>query len=249
MIKKFKLIACEILFREFSFCAAESKNIIDTTFLPKGLHDIGEEKMVQAIQKEIDNVEVSNYEAILLGYGLCNNGIRGIHAKLPLVIPRAHDCITLLLGSKEKYSDYFYKNPGTFFRSPGWIERDSVLGENKESVTSQLGMEKSYEDYVKEFGEENAAFIMETMHGLKNYKKIAYIDTKVGNTSNFKKLTRKEAKEKDWEYEEISGSKILLQRLLDEDWNSKDFLIVKPNNKIIPTNSEDIVGIDSNLPL
>ena len=245
MSKKFKLIACEILFREFSFCASKSKNIIDTVFLPKGLHDVGEEKMVQAIQKEIDKVEVSDYAAILLGYGLCNNGIRGIHANLPIVIPRAHDCITLLLGSKEKYSDYFYNNPGTFFRSPGWIERDSILGENDESVTSQLGMNKSYEDYVKEFGEENAAFIMETMHGLKNYKKITYIDTKVGNVANYKKLSRKEADEKKWDFEEIDGSKILLQKLLDEEWNSDQFLIVKPNEKIIPTNSDDIIGIDS----
>ena len=241
MLKKYKLIACEILFREFSYCAASSNNIIDTVFLPKGLHDIGEEKMSETIQNEINNVDTSKYEAILLGYGLCNNGIRGIHSELPLVVPRAHDCITLLLGSKEKYTEYFHDNPGTFFRSPGWIERDTVIGENEDSVTSQLGMNKSYEDYVKEFGEENAVFIMETMHGLKNYKKITYIDTKVGNTSNLKNTAKKEAEDKNWEYEEVDGNKTLLQRLMDGEWSSEDFLVVDPNCKIAPSNTKEVV--------
>jgi len=246
MSKKFKLIACEILFREFSYCAALCENIIDVSFLPKGLHDIGEEKMYEMLQKEIDSVDVSIYEAILLGYGLCNNGIRGLNADLPIVVPRAHDCITLLLGSKEKYSDYFDNNPGTYFMSPGWLERDTNLAENEESVTSQLGMNKSYEEYVKEYGEENAAYIMETLHGLKNYRKVAYIDTGVGNPEKNKKQTKECAEENGWEYEELDGSKNLLQRLLDGEWNSEEFLVVMPNNKIIPTNTEEIIGIDSN---
>ena len=33
-----KVIACEISFREISFCAAQSPNIIDTEFLPQGYH-------------------------------------------------------------------------------------------------------------------------------------------------------------------------------------------------------------------
>ena len=50
------------------------------------------------------SVDESKYEAILLGYGLCSNGLVGLTARsIPLVIP-VHDCITLFLGSKEQYS-------------------------------------------------------------------------------------------------------------------------------------------------
>lgn len=109
-----KLIACEVLFREICYCAAGCSNIVDITFMEKGLHDVGAKKMSEKLQAEIDRVDAEKYDAILLCYGLCNNGISGLRSPLPLVIPRAHDCITLLMGSKEKYRAYFDKNPGYF---------------------------------------------------------------------------------------------------------------------------------------
>ncbi|MFV1980286.1 MAG: DUF1638 domain-containing protein [Rhodothermia bacterium] len=33
------------------------------------------------------------------------------------VLPRAHDCITLLMGSRTRYLEYFKAHPGTYFRS------------------------------------------------------------------------------------------------------------------------------------
>jgi len=38
------------------------------------------------------------------------------------VVPRAHDCITLLLGSKERYAKLFGERPGTYWYSAGWLE-------------------------------------------------------------------------------------------------------------------------------
>ena len=122
--KRFTLITCEVLFREVCLCASKCKNIVDITFMPKGLHDIGESRMSKELQDEIDRADGAKYEAILLCYALCNNGIRGLHSKLPIIAPRAHDCITLLLGSRRRYDSYFHENSGTFFNSPGWIERE-----------------------------------------------------------------------------------------------------------------------------
>ena len=96
------LIACAVISRECYHCAAVSDNIIDIRILDKDLHDMGERKMSAILQDAIDAVDTEKYDAILLGYGLCNNGVRGLRSTLPLVIPRAHDCITLLLGSKDK---------------------------------------------------------------------------------------------------------------------------------------------------
>ena len=134
---RYKLIACEILYRELCYCAALSKNIVDLEFLPKGLHDLGEEKMSARLQQAIDGVDSGRYQAILLGYALCNNGIRGLRGPLPLVIPRAHDCITLLLGSKERYREVFDANPGTYFESTGWMERNEAA---EGGITEQLGL-------------------------------------------------------------------------------------------------------------
>jgi len=242
--RRFKLIACEILFRELSYCISQSQNIIDVVFMPQGLHDVGECKMSTRLQDEIDKVDASRYEAILLGYGLCNNGIRGLHSSLPIVVPRGHDCITLLLGSKARYAEYFQKNPGTFFKSTGWIERDGDPAGNQESVISQLGMNRTYQEYVAKYGEENARYLMDTLGDwLKNYKKFAYIDTPIGDFQRYKDQTREEAQERGLEYEEIQGSVELLLHLLNGEWDSESFLVVPPNRTLTSTFDDEIIGL------
>ena len=93
---RLKLISCEIFYRELCWAVARSPNTVDIEFLPKGLHDIGSEGMSARLQAVLDRVDDPRYEAVLLGYGLCNNGIAGLRpGKYRLIVPRAHDCITL----------------------------------------------------------------------------------------------------------------------------------------------------------
>ena len=49
----------------------------------------------------MDRTPEGVYDAILLGYGLCGNGLAGVTARhTRLVLPRAHDCIGILMGSR-----------------------------------------------------------------------------------------------------------------------------------------------------
>ena len=124
------LISCEIFHREMCAAVACSTNQVDIEFLVKGLHDIETEGMRQRLQAAIDRVDASQYDAVLLGYGLCNNGICGLTAPtIPLVVPRAHDCLTLFFGSKARYTEYFTNHPGVYFTTTGWIERGNNPGE------------------------------------------------------------------------------------------------------------------------
>lgn len=238
--KMYHLIVCEILFREACFCAAQSRNIIDITFMSKKLHDLGEEKMSDALQRQIDQIDAQKYDAILMGYGLCNYGIRGLHADIPIAIPRAHDCIALLMGSRDKYDEYFANNPGTFFHSTGWIERDSDSGE--EGIASQLGIDKSHEEYVEMYGEEEAKYLSGILDSWQeNYKKVAYIDTGIGDQTFDMDLSKQYAEEKAWEFETLAGDTGLILKLLDGEWNDHDFLVVPPPYSIEPSYNEDIV--------
>ncbi len=242
--RRYKLIACEIMYREFCFCAAQSRNVVDATFLPKGLHDMGESKMSAQLQAAVDDVDPTRYQAIMLGYGLCNNGTRNLRASVPIIIPRAHDCITLLLGSKEKYLEYFQQHPGTYYKSPGWVERNRDPNGNPDSIMSQLQINRTYEEYAAKFGEENARYLMETLGDwMKHYTRLAYIDTRVGSFDEYKRQTEDEAREKGWEYEEIQGSTALLMRLLDGPWDSDDFLVVPPGQTIRPTYDDTIIDL------
>ncbi len=237
---RLKIIACEIMFREICYCVCQSKNIVDIKFLRKGLHDIGQEEMSRTLQGEIDQVSKDKYEAILLGYGLCNNGVTGLTAgRVPLIVPRAHDCITLLLGSKERYREYFDAHPGTYFRSTGWIERNVPAKEDKgKDILSQLGLNRTFQEYVVKYGEENAQYLMETLekwNGLRHYDRIAYIDMGIGDFQEYEEKARKEASDKGWKFERLEGNISLLRRLIDGDWNEEESLVVQPGKKIVPT--------------
>jgi hypothetical protein len=200
--------------------------------------------MSSALQREIDAVDTGRYEAILLAYGLCNNGIRGLRADIPLVVPRAHDCITLLMGSKESYLDYFKKNPGCFYRSVGWTEQAKSSLSNPDSTTTGMGM-STYQEYVEKYGEENAQYLMETIGDwYRHYKKMTYIDTGVGNNEICKTRAAQDAKKYGWEFETVAGNLVLLSQLMAGDWDEKQFLVVKPGLQIQATQDDDIIKAD-----
>jgi hypothetical protein len=102
-------------------------------------HDIGYKKMREKLQAEIDHINPENYGVIFLCYGLCSNGTQGLQGAIPPIIPRAHDCITLFMGSEEAYKEYFFANHGTFFLSSGWLERDDRDYEDGISQMSGFG--------------------------------------------------------------------------------------------------------------
>ena len=77
---RLKLIACEILYRELCAAVARSPNCVDVEFLPKGLHDIGQEGMSSRLEEVLYGVDESQYDAVLFGYGLCSNGLVGLTA-------------------------------------------------------------------------------------------------------------------------------------------------------------------------
>ncbi len=138
--------------------------MVDVEFLPKGLHDIGAAPMAQRLQAVVDRVDGSQYDAILMGYGLCNNGLAGLMARgIPIVLPRGHDCITMFLGSRQRYQKYFDEHPGVYFKTSGWIERGEATGELSQlSIQKQTRMDLTLEELVAKYGEEKSRYLFDT---------------------------------------------------------------------------------------
>ncbi len=242
MTKKFLVIACEILFREVCYCAALCKNIVDLKFMEKALHDSGSSKMARTLQCEIDKADSKKYDAILLVYALCNNGITGLKAKLPMVIPKAHDCITLLMGSKDEYMRYHNENPSAYYMSSGWMERDKTFGYNEGSIPSQLGINRTYQEYAEQYGEENARYLMETLGDwTANYSKYSFIDTGTGDVTRYESDTKIMAENKGWEYERIKGNVNLIMDMMDGSWDPERFLVLPPGKSIGCTYDAEII--------
>ncbi|NOZ23594.1 MAG: DUF1638 domain-containing protein [Planctomycetes bacterium] len=241
--RRLKIIACEILYREVCLCAANSRNVVDVQFMPKGLHDLESAGMVAKLQAQIDETAPELYDAVLLGYALCNNGVVGLTARQrPLVIPRAHDCITLFFGSRKRYDEYFSEHPGTYFKTTGWSERDFITVPN--TVMEKLGLKKTYREYVEKYGEDNARYIMEQMGAWKqNYTTMAFIDMGIANGLEYDKGAEAEAHENGWEYRRLEGDLRLIRNLLDGEWNENEFLVLQPGESIVASNDDRIVAV------
>lgn len=241
---RIRLIACEILSRECCAAAARSANIVDLQFLPKGLHDIGREAMQPRLAEAVAAAEQSPYDAIALGYGLCSHGIVGLIARaVPLVVARAHDCITLLLGSKERYQQYFESHPGVYYKSSGWIERGQGLAQlGPNSWADRLGAHLSFAELVARYGEDNARYLAQQLGNLtRNYTGLAFIEMGIEPDGRFEAQVKREAAERGWQFEKLRGDMALIQGLVDGPWDEERFLVVRPGERIVPSFDERIV--------
>jgi hypothetical protein len=233
-VQRFQFIVCKVMQREAYFCAARSKNTVDVVLMEQGLHD-EPDKLRSQVQKALDqtcDIQGRPYDASLLGYGLCSNGVVGLSAKIPIVVPRGHDCITLLLGSKEKYQEYFDSHRGVYWYSPGWIE----FGKQPSKQRYEMLL-KEYED---KYGKDNAQYLMEVEQTwIKEYGWATYIDWGLAESSKYKEYTKQCAEFLGWEYDELKGDAGLMQRLVDGQWDSSKFLVIEPGQKIAENLTND----------
>ncbi len=238
---RIKVIACAVLAREMHLCAARARLAVDLVLLRQGLHS-NPDTLRARVQAEVDATEEGAYRAVALGYGLCSNGVAGVRAGgIPLVLARAHDCITLLLGSAERYAEHFQRCPGTYYYSSGWIERgDDAVPRRAEDGA---GLDAPFEELVRKYGRDNAEYLREFQSAwIGRYTHAALIDAELGDTERYREHTRRIAAERGWSYLEIPADLSLLQDLMDGEWDADRFLVVPPGRQVVARVGPEIVG-------
>lgn len=241
---RFKLISCEVLFREMCHACAHSPHQVDPEFLPKGLHDLGGKPMAARIQEVVDRTPEGEYQAILLGYGLCGNGLDGLCARhTPLVLPRAHDCIALLMGSGARHQAYFDDNPGTYYRSTGWLERGKGL---QQLTHNTMGFDESLEAMILKYGADNGRYLYDEMTRYRGqYKKLTFIETGLEAGGKFIDEAAAEAVERGWSFERLEGNLAWVTRLVNGDWAAAEFVVAAPGQRIAASYDAGVVKVQA----
>ena len=220
------VVTCDVLTDEVRHFCGQLPGVKLVEVLEQGLHSTPDLLRAQ-LQESITRIEQDpGIDAIVLGYGLCSRGIEGICAhRCRLVVARAHDCITLLLGSKERYAEYVRLHPGTYWYSQGWNRTSLMPGKQR--------YDKVRGQYVEKYGEDNADFLMEAEQGwMREYNRATFVDLGVTDTKEAKFFTEECAGWLGWNYDEQQGDPRLLRDLLAGRWDSARFLVLNPGESV-----------------
>ncbi|HSR33196.1 MAG TPA: DUF1638 domain-containing protein [Anaerolineae bacterium] len=199
------------------------------TFMDYGLHRVPG-NMAGALQEVLDGL--AEPSLVVLGYGLCGTGLKGLKAGLhTLLVPRVDDCITLLLGSYRDYMREFQAVPGTYYLSKGWLE----------SGSHPL---KEYQEYVPKYGEKEAMWIMDQQY--QHYERVVMVAHNQADLDAYRPQAQEVARfcgRWNMRYEEVLGSDGYVRRLVelaeqlarngaDASVVDKDFLVIPPGGEI-----------------
>jgi len=237
-------IACDIMARPVYLCAARSPHVVDVTLFRRGLHEDPRDLRTK-LQAAIDD-SPTGYDAVVLGYGLCGGATAGIEAReVPVVLPRAHDCITLFLGARERYDAETRDREPTYWYVADQLERNdgyrASVGGLAIGSDTDAQIEATRAEYVAKYGEDNADYLMEVLGGWRShYGRAAFVALGVADESGPETVARDEAERRGWAFERIEGSLVLLRRLLDGDWG-EDFLVLQPGEQLAMSWDDGVV--------
>lgn len=238
---RLQAITCDMLLRPVEHLAAESPHEVVVDQLSAALH-AKPMSLRERIQVKIDQAD-PDAEAVVLAYGLCGGATAGLEARdVPVVLPRAHDCATIFLGSRERYGREHGTAPGTYWYTEDQMERGNalkgwLLGDAARSEDASA----TRRDYEERFGKDNADYLMETLGEWSvRYERGAFLDTGLAPTAEAAELAREESERRGWRFERVPADLGLIRRLLFGQWDD-DFQVVQPGERLAMSYDEGVV--------
>ncbi len=226
MIPSTALIACRVLETEIEALSQGATHIVRREFFDIGLHDQPtrlRSLLAGAIMRAEDD---PNVQQVVLVYGLCGLALVDLAPRrCPLVVARAHDCITLLLGNKERYAATMRDEPGTYWYSPGWNKARRVPGPEREAALRR--------EYTAKFGAEEAEALMEMERAaFAQHTTAGYADLGLPGDEENRRYAELCAQSLGWRFQGHRGDPSLLRDLLHGPWDGERFLTVNAGEQI-----------------
>lgn len=231
--KSFCIIACDV-FKKGLEDRASINRALSCEFFKIGLH-IHPDELRTELQKAIDEcAHKHSPDYILLLCGLCGNATLGLKSDdCELVVPRMHDCISMFLGSSQKYFELKKKYPRAYFASSGWIDSD-LLPSQKLFESQRKSFEEKYPD-----DEELVDELMDALaEQFKEYN--CYFYTEFSDCPNCRLECEKYAKFMNWQFRQIESDPKFFEDAITMNWDER-FLIVPKSRPIRRGSSEKIL--------
>jgi len=220
------LLICDVFAQELALVTAGATHIVEQRMFEIALHD-RPEVMRGILQQAVSELDArDDISAIVLVYGLCGLGTVGLHARRhPLVIPRAHDCRAVFLGSKEEFARRQEACPGCYYYTPGWNLARRVPGPDRVKFLQESLSER--------FEPEDVEFLIESeQETWRSYDTAAFIDLGTASAASEADYTRACAKQLGWNFEHIQGDLALLHDLIWGPWDDPRYQIVAPGQQL-----------------
>jgi hypothetical protein len=220
------LLACRVFEHEIAQHAAGAKHIVETRFFEMGLHD-RPDQLRATLQAELALAAPrDDIEAVILAYGLCGRGTAGLQPERhQLVIPRAHDCITVFMGSKEAYAEHQRRCPSCYYYTPGWNRQRRVPGPEK---LAALKLE-----LAARFDADDVEYLVESERAQwASHDTVTYLDLGTEDAEAEADYARRCAAWLGWKFERLQGNAKLLRDLLWCHWDAERFQIIAPGQRL-----------------
>jgi hypothetical protein len=239
------MISCFVFEQELELIQEKGRRRLPICYLPAEVHSAPQEEAQRMLQAAVDDLDEAPYDAVLLAMGLCQAGIRGLQARrLPLVLPRAHDCIGLLMGSRERYQRFLNESPDSYFLSSGWVvgSRDGAPPMGPRAVEQQLGLGLSPAELEQKYGADNAAFLLEQLQRYRHRHHV-YLSTGCCREAELIQEATRTAARTGCRLRVISADTGWLERLASGPWTEDEFLIVPPGRRVSVVYGERLIDL------
>jgi hypothetical protein len=232
------LLICDVFEPELALVTAGASHIIEQRVFEIALHD-RPEVMRGILQQAVTELDArDDIEAIVLVYGLCGCGTVGLHTRRHrLVIPRAHDCRAIFLGSKEEFARRQEACPGCYYYTPGWNLARRVPGPDRLAFLK--------ESLAERFEPEDVEFLIESEQEMwSNYDTAAFIDLGTAAGPREAAYTQACAQDLGWTFEHLQGDLALLRDLIWGPWDDQRYQIIAPGQQLGHSPDAAIVRAD-----
>lgn len=194
------VVSCRTLETELTKAMENTQMSYPVFYVESGLHN-WPDKLNVRLAELLDPIRA---DRVLLAMGFCGNSVKGLRAgNWELIIPRADDCITLLLGSHRR-REQIARDCSAYFLTEGWMR-----GERN------LWVEYLYS--VEKYGEKTARRIAKMMYS--HYRTLALLDTGAESVEPLAEKTKIIADTLQLEQKVVPATLAFLEDLLTGPWD------------------------------